>query len=877
MDKRQIAGMDLITEMLVEKGFTVDHFEYKVIKKSEIHRPINPKLKNSPKQKVIVEEKVNINANIKTVGQLEWRIYKDPENILLIQIVRTKGETLSLPLVFPNILNKGHQILVTGLTSNVRLQLISKPDLKFMKIPDPIEQCPEFKEQLIQRASRLKGMQATARELIDFPGLPDEIVKKIGLISSGKKEALSDAEAINLIILSDLHSRYSAMFHMFQMDIIERKTSVANLARQFEILTQKVSTRFLVSKFLDFLGENAAKCKTNYQVFTFLYQKLQQMDEKKIYVNKKLLDRKDLFHMLRSIVCVARSQFDPDLWKQCLFFLDPNDENTIIEENKKAIDELAAKSQNSLLSSQASTSGSLLEIYIINNIKDFIIDKKVSLAEDSLPKQEAEILKSTIASQLRLKAVKDTKKNSQYRLFTEPNRSIQKLINPLHCVSGAYGSLVGKLLMEKLKRYLKQGLKPLIERFGNHFFNIFFEQAVFESGINISRNQFAQWMELIQLVTKAEDFGYIPNEIETDFDPSLTSQVLSGSGQSVLPLTYTNEDFEKGYLKSRSIYLAFFERLRQSQSTQNDAYNPASIFLDFVSTKRKYNFRSAAFRTHVKTTFLFEELHIVVKDACGSIKAKLAEESINKKAILKLPLKYNALLFLGNTFQIPTGKMIVSVRLHTIPVKAMDETFGISYEFEKNFSKLLQETEKPERAGIIQSMRILGEYKKVSADFFKFLSLVLLDRQIHQNLLKLKRRNLEPRFIKFKTPDHEKMMIGSMQKVNLNKLLQYNFPPRLNEKEVVNNQSFGEMIQSIMYYKSVVQNIENRIDVVKKIGLLLDRFSDSLKEGKEWNSYSTLLEKFREILTLPIEDFDEPILKKLAAISVKMNRLVTKH
>ncbi len=874
LDKRQIDDIDVITQMLNNQGFVVDHFEYKVTKKMEVQRPINPKLKNSPKERFVVEEKLNVNANLKTVGQLEWRVLKDPENILLIQLHRSKGETLCLPLIYPNIFKQNHQILVTGLPNSVRLQLLSKPDLKFLQIPILIEENPDFKEQLIQRASRSKGMQATARELLDFPGLPEEISKKITLIATGKKENLSDSQAINLILLSDLHSRYSAMFQTFQNEIIERKSAVAKLARQFEMLTQKISTRILVSRLVDFLGENAEKCKTNHHVFVYLYQRLQQMEERQIYVNKKLLDRKDLFKLLRSIVCVARSQFDPEEWSKCLFYLKQEGVHSVEEFNDETISNLASQSRNRLAETNAAASKSLIEIYVINNIRDFIIEKRVFIIKNAISKQENEILKSTIAPQLHLNVTKDAKGKNVHRLFENSNANIQKLINPLHCVASAYGTLITELLTENLKKLMQHDVKSLAQRFGTHFFDIFYEQSVIEPGLQISRRCFALWFEQ-QIGLKPENLGFIPNEIEKELDPMLTPEIINGNGLSVFPATFSNEDFEKDYVKQRSRFFSFFIKLKQMRSAQKDELNPAGIFLDFID-QGKYNLRSPAFRQYVKNTYLYEELSRIVKEACNTIKTRLAEEAINKKVILKLPLKFSSLLYIGNTFEIPTGKFIVQIRLHTIPVKVIGEDLGISQGFFERFSKVLQEGDNPEKKALIQAARILDEYRKESLDYFRYLSMILIDQQIHQCLLRQKKTECDPRLIKFKLADKEKMIIGSIKDVNLTKLLQYDFGTTKSEKDVVNNQSFGEMIQSIMYYQSVIKGLAGRKEVISEIKDLLKKFSDTLKNGQEWKGYSTLANKISDLISLPIESFDEKIILTLSDLSTRMNRLVTK-
>ena len=877
LEKRQIQDIDLITELLNRQGYSVDHFEYKVVKKSEIRRPINPKVQNSPKERVTVEERINVNAHLKTVGQLEWRVLKDPENVLLIQIHRSKGETLSLPLFFENIFNNNHQILVTGLTNAVKVQLLSKPDLKFQRIPELIEKDPIVKEQLLKRASRSKGMQSTVRELIDFPGLPKEMADKISAIASGKNEHLSDPQAINLILLADLHNRYAATFQNFQSEIVERAAPVAQLARQFEILTQRISTKYLVARLSDFLGENASECRTSQQVFSYLYQKLQQMEEKQIYVNKKLLDRKDLFKLLKSLVCITRSQYDPELWKRCYFFLSQDDEQTLPEENEQNIRGLVSNLQgNAATQEEASASTDLKEIYLIHNIYDYVVDKRLAIAEEAVSPQEAGFLKGAVAPRLHIRLKKEGEKKNPGRLFAEPKQAIQKLIHPVQFLSGAYGVLIGEILKENLSKFFDFDKRELIERFGRHFFDVLYEQAVFERGLHISRNQFAGWLQESGLFSQLEELGFIENEIETDSDIGLTPHALTGSGAATYPPEMDNAEFEKLYVKSRNTMLSFIDKIKRSQKAQKNEFNPAGIILDFFA-KGKYDLRSHVFRKHARQTFLYEELHNIVKACCLEFKGKLAEQSKNKKLILQLPLKYANILFIGNTFEVPTGKFIVQLRLHAIPVREMTEDQGLSHAFSANFSKALNEAETEQRKGLIQAMRILGEYQKVSTEFVKAQSIAMLDRILYRVEMKQKLINRDPRYIKFKMPDVDKMIIGSIRDVNMNKLFQYDMAKAGGLKKITHSQTFGEMVQSVIYFRSVIESLEARRDTINEIKMLLNRFSKSLKKSQEWKAYSTLVIRIGELISLPIHAMSEKVIKLIMDLSIKLNRLVTKH
>lgn len=876
LEKRQIEDIEVISALLQKKNFSTDFFEYKVVKKTEIRRPINPKFKDGPKQKVIIEDKINVNIDFKTVRQLVWRVLKDPENVLLLQLSRTKGEPLSLPFIFEEVFNKNRQILVTGLTNNVRLQLITKPDLSFETIPSTVEKNHFLKEQLIKRAGRAKGMQSTARELLDFPGLPKKISEKITALATGKKEQFSDEQVINLIILSDLYSRYFPVLQNFQADVMEKRGTVANLSRQFQDFTKNIDTKYLVSKLSSYLGEEGGKSKDNNQVFQFLYQRLQRMTDGKLFVKGKLLDVKSLFLTLRSMICLARSQQDPELWNRCLFFLKPEEGIPQTQPNLKTIISLASKSQERILISHVASSRNLIEIYITNNIHEIIRRGKISLAENLLSGLEAGVVNNTIVPQLHFHLVKNAQESDGLKLFADPKIKFDKLINPLHCVAGALGHLIDNLLRENLRKFLRQDLKNLVKRFGTDFFDIFYEQAVLETGLQISRNQFAKWLEGQKIVNKTGNLGYLANKIETDFDPLLSPQILMGSGESLFPATYSEKNFRKDYVNNRNHFSSFFVKLRQGHRAQNEKSNPVTIFWEFVE-QGKYNFRSSSFREHVRDSFLLEELKLIVQDSCVDIHNDLERKAVNDKAILKIPLNCESLLYIGNTFEITAPNKLLKIRLHALPVKSVSELNEISQIFSNNFLERLRQAETPERKGLVKAMKILDEYRKLSLNFNKYLTIKVLDHYINKFMQQQEKRLLSPAQLKYGLKDKEKLLIGSVRDINLGKLLGFDQKLARRKVEIVDSQSFGQMLESILYLKTVKRDLESRVEIISKLLEILSRFSNTLKEGQEWKNYTSMAKRVFKLLSLPIETLDEKNIKFLSQVSQKIHKLVSKR
>ncbi len=876
IDKRQVDGIDVISDILSKKSFAIDHFEYKVIKKTETRRPINPKFKDGPSEKVVLEERINVNANLKTIRQLDWRVVKDPENVLLLNISRAKGEALCLPLVFPNIFKKEHQILVTGLTDPSRLQLLTVPDLKFKSVPQIVEDNPDFKEQLMQRASRAKGMQATARELLDFPGLPDVMVNKISQLATGKKETLTDAQSVNLMILSDLATRYLPVFQTFQTDVMVKAGTVTQLSKQFAEMTDGIPTQKLIAKLGDYLGEEEGVPENNAQVFSHLYRRLQQMKDGKLFVKGVLLDVKALFNILRSMIFFNRSQKDPELWEQCQFFLKPYDAPDLIRKNMAAVYMIALASQKKILLSHAASNRSLMEIFAVHNVPEFVIGKKAYISDQNLSDQEYGIIRSSVFRRLGLKQVKADKRKDRVDLFADTNYGLSKLYNPLHCVGSSFGYLLDSILKKNLERFFTEGLKSIQKRFDKNLFDIFYEQAVFDKGLPISRNSFAKWLETKTALSKIDKLGFISSDLETGFDSAITPQVLVGSGQSVFELDYTAQSFAKDYLETRIQYFGLLDKLRKISNAQKEPHNPAHIFVKYLE-QGEHNFMSLHFRKFVKETFLYQEFSRIVSEACADIQFKLDAIAEKNKVILKLPLKYEGMLCLGNTFEIKSDSNTRIVRLHVVPLKSFNEKMGVVFEFASKFDALMQQAETPERKGLIQAVRILGEYQKTSQAFFKYLTMSTLDRQISLEMGALEAKSGEPEQLKYGMSDARKLVIGSMRTINLGSVLQYDQQSKRNSKDPVDIQSFAQMLESIMYWKSVKKDLAKRTNTVLTVIKMLGRFSKTLKEGSEWKSYHKMAIRFYQLISQPIEKYGENIIQALLDLSGKMSHMVSKR
>ena len=266
----------------------------------------------------------------------------------------------------------------------------------------------------------------------------------------------------------------------------------------------------------------------------------------------------------------------------------------------------------------------------------------------------------------------------------------------------------------------------------------------------------------------------------------------------------------------------------------------------------------------------------MVHESCKEISSDIELESKYGKLILKIPLKFESLLFIANTFEVSAGK-IIRVRLHAQAVETLEGHSGASTAFSANLAAKLEQAETPERKALVQMMKILDEYQKASFNFQKYLTISVLDRLVYESLQKKEKTNITPAEIKYLLKDNQKMVIGNVRDLNLAKLLRFDHVGKKAKGADVDNQTFGEMLESILYFKSVMKSLNSRQETINKILAMLNRFSKTLKQGKEWKSYSGMVKKFQKLVTLPIDQLDEKNVRELSRVSSQLNALVSKR
>ncbi len=859
---------NVIKDIIQTRGYAVDFVEFKFSTTKIQRRLIKPTQKDGPKERIEIEEKIDVNSSYKHLRHLSARVQKEVNNVLLVQVNQIKGFPCSAPILFPELLKSKRPILVNGVTDRIHVQLISKPDLNFRIVDAPIARNPFLRRKILERAERSKSMQAIGRELKDFFGLPSHIREKLNELAVGNKVPLSDEEAINIILISDLYTRYLPLFQNFERDIANRNQTVAALASQFVDMTRGIRTEHLLEAFKNFLIEEdsdgeAFASENNTQLFSYFYKRAQLLEEKRLRVGDHPVTRADMFATLRSLITLARSQIDPGLWKQCRFFFKHGDLKTSKKGNIQTIDALIDETYSKLKVYHSASSLSLLEIYLIHNLHRLITGRKVLVTQSDLSKIESDLIRSVVIPILYQQDSIPSKETIRLMLGMQAN--LQTLINPVHTVGRVYSFLMGRRLRENVQKFLRPGLRDLLARFGKNFFIIFYELAVQEPGLLISRNQFAEWLQEKDYFKKPQDYGYIRNSLENHYDPNLSAKNLMETGESCFPETYSEKDFTTDLEAARKIFGEFITNM------QNDGRGFAKLLSDFLSSG-KYDLKSADFREFVKKSKYYKLFGALVFKACKEIAPRLKTLAVNNKMVLKVPIEIEPLLLLENIFNLPSGEETIQIHLIAVPVKSEKELEPASKVFSKNLIQSLKRGSDPTLKELNRANRMLRIYQDTYSEYVRFLLISILDRQINNSILKIRQqKNQTPNHIRNHFENFEKLFIGTIKSQYLNKLVR--FDPTNKTKDVVYNLSVAQVLQAIVLYKSATHKLRDYRLIIEEIKSLLENISKT-KDDYEKLTYLKQINKFQEMISTPIEDLNENVLNLITTLAKKIQKTV---
>ena len=867
-ERRAVVGMEMMQKVLEVKGFRVDHADFQVINKREVKRPINPKFKEGPKETVILEERVNINTAFKHLRQLGAKARQNSENVLLVQIERIKGEAIAYPLIFPALFDQGTDIIITGITKTVLSQLTAKPDPTLAKMPEAISQDEVALADLLGRAKRKKGMQSTARELLNIQGLKPEVVEKVTAVAHSKPNAVTDDEVVNLILLADIASRYQPVLDQFWNDVTRKASPVAVLGKQFAQLMAGLPLPGVLNKLKPFL-DHEKTYKSFDGLFAGIYQCLQGMENKHFEGDPRLFNPQTLAATIKGVVVIGRSQLDPGLWKKCVCFYSPDDERSDNNESVVALAKIADSIISRAAKEAAHSTQSFQDIYDITNTCRYIQNTAVSF--DGLEPNDLGLFSQNLAKRwgYMVNVPMDT-----IHLFGELQHPMPQFYRSLKSIGSVYGYALSCRLSSAAEAFFKPGLKSLKEQYGEEFFEICYYQCVTSLALPVSRAQLAQWLKTQSLVKSLDGLGY-PEDTDTEpLDPWITDAILSGSQESIIPETCGPEELTQAFREAQKKVLSFFKKLEKHPFESGPELNPATQLLQ-VFKSGVFDIDSKEFREAVKGTYLGEEFEEVIQNATSELKTELQNHAKGSKLILMIPSALRGLFFLSHRFKIRGAESILQVHLLVSSSKKTAQLTGIHKQFSSKIGRYLQDTQDPYRLGLIQTTQMLNEYQKTTQEYLRFLGLLFFDRFLEGFHQKEECNPTNgPEQIKKKVADRTKMVIGQVKGIRVNKLLNFADPKLQREAMPMENQSLAQFRQAVFYTHNVTSGLEKIINKTNKLLNLLGRFSASMKNTPEYKQLGKLYGTYLSLITLPIDKWTDRMITELGEVTLSIKKSI---
>ncbi len=316
-----ISGLEEFLAVFNSKEARAEITQFRYVIQRRVKRALGGKFSKGLTTEVTENTEVKLNEDLFGLKRWLGAIRQDPSSLMLMNIHKIKEDAVAAPLVFSEMLKTGRPILITGAEHSAKAQLLATIDPQFSKIPKEVENDAQLKTSLLARVQRRKGFLQSMRNLLEFDYLPDKIRTRINEINTGGDPSkLSEAEIINLCLLSDTASRYRTVLEQFKTAMETSSVQVPQLMAMFELLTADFQVNQAVEIFKEFLDpENTdfSQVTTKSQLFGHIFRFL-STDEGSSRTGR--MDRMSrFFKSLTNNFVKHRSRIDPFLWKHCHF------------------------------------------------------------------------------------------------------------------------------------------------------------------------------------------------------------------------------------------------------------------------------------------------------------------------------------------------------------------------------------------------------------------------------------------------------------------------------------------------------------------------------------------------------------------------------
>ena len=221
--------------------------------------------------------------------------------------------TNAVPLVLGMVLRREHRVFLTGLEEEPLVRLQVEPDVTLKTVPKALAANRELLDEYLARRQRTSSFLTQAQDVatLEFldAGLRDKLRKMARDRDGGAIDSLTDAEVVNIGLMSEYIERYQSIFEQFTA-MFHQGELTAELAAHFEVLTQGIS----------YVEARAAlEHLTHEETRSRIADKRSLINELRISLAQGAEALHDEFrHHLRSLVLKQRLKVDAALYRKVI-------------------------------------------------------------------------------------------------------------------------------------------------------------------------------------------------------------------------------------------------------------------------------------------------------------------------------------------------------------------------------------------------------------------------------------------------------------------------------------------------------------------------------------------------------------------------------
>ncbi|MBF0277278.1 MAG: hypothetical protein HQM13_05800 [SAR324 cluster bacterium] len=416
----------------------------------------------------------------------------------------------------------------------------------------------------------------------------------------------------------------------------------------------------------------------------------------------------------------------------------------------------------------------LEQIYILHSLPE-VIHYRFDLGDQAIHRVERGCARLVLAHRLGLDISMKPRADADATLFTDseaPRLGI--LQNDPKLVARSYVALLGNHVADRVRRFTDHKINHLMKTYKKNFFEMLYEFVVVQDDTPVSRIQLVKFLRAHNVLANLMDKGWEEGNPNENLDPMLSSDILDGKQDIVLPDEFQN--FEKIYKEHYQEFVKLLQEVKKSAENFPEPDNPNAMIWSLYQ-KGIYNLSSKQAQQMFKKSMFYKLLQGFIAYSSSKHFKHFTGEITAKGVNLYIPRKFREILFIGTHFSFLVKEKLVRYNLLPSPA-SLKELDSLSSIFSNEFDEEIQkEVPRKDVESLGKMIRLIRRCNRVWAEFSRSLTIACVDRILTETSVKtVVPGKILPQHLKNSVDDSLKLALGkavvSGQATDFSKVMQ---------------------------------------------------------------------------------------------------------